>query len=50
MVDFVNDQEDILLVFKVYYETAELANVTEPFGFGSGLASLTRDKQQHMSK
>ena len=30
VVDFVNDPEDILLAFKAYYETAELANVTDP--------------------
>jgi len=30
VVDFVNDPEDILAAFKTYYETAELANVTDP--------------------
>jgi len=30
VVDFVNDPEDILAAFKPYYETAELANVTDP--------------------
>lgn len=30
VVDFVNDPEDILAAFKAYYETAELANVTDP--------------------
>ncbi len=30
VVDFVNDPEDILEAFKAYYETAELANVTDP--------------------
>ncbi len=30
VVDFVNDPEDILAAFKTYYETAELANVTNP--------------------
>jgi len=30
VVDFVNDPEDILLALKAYYETAELANVTDP--------------------
>ncbi len=30
VVDFVNDPEDILIAFKAYYETAELANVTDP--------------------
>jgi len=30
VVDFVNDPEDILAAFKTYYETAELADVTDP--------------------
>jgi type I restriction enzyme, R subunit len=30
VVDFVNDPEEILTAFKTYYETAELANVTDP--------------------
>jgi type I restriction enzyme R subunit len=30
VVDFVNDPEDILAAFKPYYETAELANITDP--------------------
>lgn len=30
MVDFINDPEDILEAFKAYYETAELADVTDP--------------------
>jgi len=30
VVDFVNDPEDILAAFKAYYQTAELANVTNP--------------------
>ena len=30
VVDFVNDPEDILAAFKMYYATAELANVTDP--------------------
>ena len=30
VVDFVNDPEEILAAFKTYYETAELANVTDP--------------------
>ena len=30
MVDFVNDPEEILTAFKTYYDTAELANVTDP--------------------
>jgi type I restriction enzyme R subunit len=30
VVDFVNDPDDILAAFKTYYETAELANVTDP--------------------
>ena len=30
VVDFVNDPDDILAAFKVYYETAELAGVTDP--------------------
>jgi type I restriction enzyme R subunit len=30
VVDFVNEPEDILAAFKTYYETAELANVTDP--------------------
>lgn len=30
VVDFVNDPEEILAAFKAYYETAELANVTDP--------------------
>ena len=30
VVDFVNDPDDILEAFKTYYETAELANVTDP--------------------
>jgi len=30
VVDFVNDPEDILTAVKAYYETAELANVTDP--------------------
>ncbi len=30
ILDFVNDPEEILTSFKVYYETAELAGVTDP--------------------
>jgi type I restriction enzyme, R subunit len=30
VVDFVNDPEEILTAFKTYYQTAELANVTDP--------------------
>lgn len=30
VVDFVNDPEEILTAFLAYYETAELANVTDP--------------------
>ncbi len=30
VVDFVNDPQDILDAFKAYYETAELAGVTDP--------------------
>jgi type I restriction enzyme R subunit len=30
VLDFVNDPAEILLAFKAYYETAELANVTDP--------------------
>jgi len=30
VVDFVNDPEEILTAFKMYYATAELANVTDP--------------------
>jgi type I restriction enzyme R subunit len=30
VVDFVNDPEEILTAFLTYYETAELANVTDP--------------------
>ncbi|WKJ88899.1 type I restriction endonuclease [Methylomonas montana] len=30
VVDFVNDPDEILAAFKTYYETAELANVTDP--------------------
>jgi len=30
VVDFINDPEEILAAFKIYYETAELANVTDP--------------------
>lgn len=30
VVDFVNDPEEILAAFLTYYETAELANVTDP--------------------
>ena len=30
IVDFINDPEEILAAFKAYYETAELANVTDP--------------------
>ncbi len=30
VVDFVNDPEEILSAFKMYYATAELANVTDP--------------------
>jgi type I restriction enzyme R subunit len=30
ILDFVNDPEEILSSFKVYYETAELAGVTDP--------------------
>ncbi len=30
IVDFVNDPQDILDAFKVYYDTAELADVTDP--------------------
>ncbi len=31
VVDFVNDPQDILAAFKPYYETAELAGVTDPY-------------------
>jgi type I restriction enzyme R subunit len=30
VVDFVNEPDEILAAFKAYYETAELANVTDP--------------------
>ena len=30
VVDFVNDPEEILTAFKAYYDTAELADVTDP--------------------
>ena len=30
MLDFVNDTEDVLAAFKTYYETAKLADVTDP--------------------
>jgi type I restriction enzyme R subunit len=30
VVDFINDPEEILAAFKTYYQTAELANVTNP--------------------
>ncbi len=30
IVDFVNEPDEILAAFKAYYETAELANVTDP--------------------
>ena len=30
ILDFVNDPEEVLAAFKVYYETAELAGVTDP--------------------
>ncbi|WP_411725626.1 UvrB domain 3-containing protein [Methyloglobulus sp.] len=30
VVDFINDPDEILTAFKAYYETAELANVTDP--------------------
>ena len=30
VLDFVNDPEEILTAFKTYYETAELADVTDP--------------------
>jgi type I restriction enzyme R subunit len=30
VVDFVNDPEEILAAFKTYYDSAELANVTDP--------------------
>ena len=30
VVDFINDPDEILAAFKTYYETAELANVTDP--------------------
>ncbi len=30
ILDFVNEPEDVLLAFKTYYETAELAGVTDP--------------------
>ena len=30
VIDFVNDPEEILTAFKAYYETAELADVTDP--------------------
>jgi type I restriction enzyme, R subunit len=30
VVDFVNDPDEILTAFKTYYDTAELANVTDP--------------------
>ncbi len=30
ILDFVNDPDDVLAEFKVYYETAELAGVTDP--------------------
>ncbi len=30
VVDFVNDPEEILAAFKTYYDTAELADVTDP--------------------
>lgn len=31
VIDFVNEPEDILAAFKKYYETAELAGVTDPY-------------------
>ncbi|MFM8330905.1 MAG: type I restriction endonuclease subunit R [Candidatus Methylumidiphilus sp.] len=30
VVDFINEPDDILAAFKTYYDTAELANVTDP--------------------
>ena len=30
VLDFVNDAEDVLAAFKTYYDTAELADVTDP--------------------
>ena len=30
ILDFVNEPEDVLAAFKTYYETAELAGVTDP--------------------
>ncbi len=30
ILDFVNDPEDVLAAFKTYYDTAELASVTDP--------------------
>tara|TARA_R110002074_G_scaffold402322_1_gene606920 strand:- start:3887 stop:7003 length:3117 start_codon:yes stop_codon:yes gene_type:complete len=30
ILDFVNDAEEVLAAFKVYYQTAELENVTDP--------------------
>jgi type I restriction enzyme, R subunit len=30
LLDFVNDTEEVLAAFKTYYETAELADVTDP--------------------
>ena len=30
ILDFVNDPEEVLAAFKIYYETAELAGVTDP--------------------
>ncbi len=30
VVDFVNDPDEVLAAFKTYYETAELANVSDP--------------------
>lgn len=30
VVDFINDPDEILTAFKTYYDTAELANVTDP--------------------
>lgn len=31
ILDFVNDPEEVLAAFKSYYETAELADVTDPY-------------------
>jgi len=30
ILDFVNEQDDVLAAFRIYYETAELAGVTDP--------------------